>query len=163
MSVRIRPSESTDVPFLRQMLYEAAYWRGDIRPDFEAGLSTPEFRKLLADWGRDGDLAVVAEDASQPVGAAWLRFWDDQDHSFGYVSSDVPELGIGVVETYRNMGIGRRLMERLLSDVARAGTERVSLSVERDNPALHLYETLGFKVVGTVGNAYTMVASAGAA
>ncbi len=58
------------------------------------------------------------------------------------------------------MGIGRRLMERLLSDVARAGTERVSLSVERDNPALHLYETLGFKVIGTVGNAYTMVASA---
>ena len=163
MSVRVRSSESKDLPFLRQMLYEAAYWRGGIRPDFEVGLSTPEFRKLLADWGRDGDLAVVAEDASQPVGAARLRFWDDRDHSFGYVSSDVPELGIGVVETYRNMGIGRRLMERLLSDVAHAGTERVSLSVERDNPALHLYEALGFKVIGTVGNAYTMVASAGTA
>ena len=163
MSVRIRSSTSTDVPFLRQMLYEAAYWRGGNRPDFEVGLSTPEFRKLLADWGRDGDLAVVAEDGTEPVGAAWLRFWDDRDHSFGYVSSEVPELGIGVAETHRRMGIGRRLMERLLSDAAGAGTDRVSLSVERDNPALHLYETLGFKTVGTVGNAYTMVSSAGAA
>jgi ribosomal protein S18 acetylase RimI-like enzyme len=163
MSIRIRSGTSTDVPFLRQMLYEAAYWRGGSRPGVEVGLSPPELRKLLAGWGREGDLAVVAEAGTEPVGAAWLRFWDDRDHSFGYVSSEIPELGIGVAETHRGMGIGRKLLERLLLEAARAGVNRVSLSVERDNPALHLYETSGFKTVGVVGTAYTMVASAGAA
>ena len=139
------------------MLYEAAYWRGDNRPDLEIGLAAPELRKLLADWGRDGDLAVVAEDESEAVGAAWLRFWNDRDHSFGYVSSDVPELGIGVAQAHRRMGIGRSLMMRLLSDAANAGAKGVSLSVERDNAALHLYETLGFESIGMVGNAYTMI------
>ena len=82
MSIRIRSSTSKDVPFLQKMLYEAAYWRGGDRPGIEVGLSTSELSKLLADWGRDGDLAVVAEDESKPVGAAWLRFWDDQNHSW---------------------------------------------------------------------------------
>jgi GNAT superfamily N-acetyltransferase len=114
------------------MLYEAAYWRGGHRPDFEVGLSTPEHSKLLADWGRDGDTAVVAENGSKPV---------------------------GVAERYRNMGIGRWLVEQLFADSAHAGTEQVSLSVEQDNPALYLYKAMGFKIVGTVGNVYTMVAN----
>jgi ribosomal protein S18 acetylase RimI-like enzyme len=52
------------------------------------------------------------------------------------------------------------LTKRLLSDVARCGTRRVSLGVERHNPALPLYEAPGFKTIGTVGNAYTMVVNA---
>ena len=161
MSIRIRSGTSGDVSFLREMLYEAAYWRGDDRPDLEIGLSTPELSKLLSAWGRIGDMAVIAECDSEPVGAAWLRLWDDLDHSFGYVAREVPELGIGVAEPHRGRGIGRRLIVALLSDAYRAGVARVSLSVERDNPALHLYESLGFKSVGIVGNAYTMVVNAG--
>lgn len=163
MTIMIRTGRKTDVSFLRRMLYEAAYWRKGNRPGIKKGLSVPELSKLLANWGRDGDLAVIAELEEQPVGAAWIRYWSDADHSFGYVASEVPELGIGVLPDYRNMGIGRKLMERLTADAARLGIGQVSLSVERDNPALHLYESLGFKTVSTCGNAFTMVISTNAA
>lgn len=161
MLIRIRLATGGDVPFLREMLYEAAYWRGGHRPGLEMGLSTPELSKLLAGWGRDGDIAVVAERDPELLGAAWLRFWDDLDHSFGYVAREVPELGIGVSERHRSLGIGRQLMTRLLSEARLAGIARVSLSVERDNRALHLYRSLGFKSVGVVGNSYTMVVNTG--
>ena len=156
--VTIRPAAEADLTFLRQMLYEAAYWKGAPRPDLEGGLAYPVLSKLLAGWGRAGDRAVVAEAAEEPVGAAWLRFWSDVDHSFGYVAPEVPEIGIGVAAAYRQRGIGRLLMTRLLGEAARAGTLRVSLSVERDNPALHLYDSLGFETVGELGSACTMVA-----
>lgn len=141
------------------MLYEAAYWRADNRPDLEAGLSVPEIHKLLTNWGRCGDCAVVAENEGRRIGAAWFRFWDDNDHSYGYVSADIPEVAIGLFEDCRGMGIGRQLLERLLAEATSAGIDQVSLSVEKDNPALNLYRSLGFHEVQTIGNAYTMVAN----
>ena len=73
MSVRIRSSESMDVPFLRQMLYEAAYWRGGIRPDLEAGLSD---RLNSASCLPNGDEMetwqwLPKRHRKKPVGAAW--------------------------------------------------------------------------------------------
>jgi ribosomal protein S18 acetylase RimI-like enzyme len=56
----------------------------------------------------------------------------------------------------RGQGIGCTLLGAL---IARARSDRVpqlSLSVEKDNPALKLYESAGFEIVGTVGNAWTM-------
>lgn len=157
MSIVVRPGREEDLSFLREMLYEAAYWRGGDRPQIDIGLSTPELCKLLADWGRAGDLAVIAEEAGTPVGAAWLRLWNDDNHSYGYVSSEVPELGVGVVSQHRNKGIGRKLLTQLLGHANSAGMRQVSLSVERDNPSYYLYESLGFNVVGTLDNALTMM------
>ncbi len=163
MTLCIRAGKSGDLTFLRRMLYEAAYWRGTDLPEIELGLSTPQLSKLLSDWGRKGDTAVVAEDESTAIGAAWFRFWDDANHSFGYVSSEVPELAIGVAMEHRGRGVGRKLIQALICEAADAGIARISLSVERDNPALHLYESVGFKVIGHGGNPCTMVISARAA
>jgi len=159
MLIHLRKGTPSDLPFLRRMLYEAAYWRGVERPEFEKGLSTTELSKLLANWGREDDTAVLAEEAATPVGAVWYRLWDDANHSYGYVSSAVPELAIGVLEQYRRKGVGRRLLEHLLREGSLSGYAQLSLSVERDNPALVLYESLGFKIIGAVGNAYTMIAN----
>ena len=140
------------------MLYEAAYWREGDRPEFEDGLSAPELRKLLADWGRTGDCALIAIDDQTPVGAAWYRFWTDRNHSYGYIANDIPELAIGVLAENRGQGVGRQLLARLLAEAHDAGIKQVSLSVEQDNPALHLYESMAFKRVAQVDNSLTMVA-----
>jgi ribosomal protein S18 acetylase RimI-like enzyme len=66
------------------------------------------------------------------------------DPGFGFVALDVPELTIGVVAEARGRGIGRRLLERLIADARERGVARLSLSVELDNPAMALYEHLGF-------------------
>lgn len=160
MDYKIRPGSSDDLPFLRAMLYEAAFWRpGEDRPGIDEAFANPELAKILMDWGaRDGDTAVVAEDEGKPAGAAFYRFWTEDDHSYGFVAEDIPELGIAVWESHRRRGIGRALLTALLTQAAAKGVSKVSLSVERDNPARHLYESLGFTTAGTVDNAFTMVA-----
>ena len=161
MPQQIRDASPGDVPFLRAMLYEAAYWRPETpRPDIDAALAQPHLAKLLEEWGtRPGDTAViaVAQDGT-PTGAAWYRFWTDADHSYGYVDELTPEIGIGVVREYRRQGIGRALLRALLDRALASGLQRVSLSVETDNPAQHLYTALGFQTIGTLGTAYTMIA-----
>ena len=155
-----RPGTSQDIHFLKEMLFEAAYWRPDQeRPSLENGLARPDLVYLLEDWGRDGDTAVIALiQGSQRVGAAWYRFWEPEQHSYGYVSSEIPEAAIAVCEAYRGLGIGHLLIEALLKTAAETGIEKVSLSVEVDNPALNLYQQHGFKPVGKTGNSWTMVA-----
>ncbi|MDR3134924.1 MAG: GNAT family N-acetyltransferase [Deltaproteobacteria bacterium] len=48
---------------------------------------------------------------------------------------------------YRGRGIGERLLERHLAELARLGYERVTLSAQKKNSAVRLYERLGFEVV----------------
>jgi ribosomal protein S18 acetylase RimI-like enzyme len=156
----IRPARSSDVPLLREMLFEAAFWREAApRPAPEEGLARPDLAKLLAGWGRAGDAAVVAEAQSGfGVGAAWYRFWSAENHSYGFVAPEIPELGLAVRSEQRRHGIGSRLLQALLAEAARADIRQLSLSVELENPALRLYERSGFKRVGRVGGAWTMVA-----
>ena len=164
--VRLRSAETRDLPFLREMLFEAAFWRmGHERPDLESGLATPELAKLLEGWGdRAGDLGVIAEAAGGArIGAAWLRYWSAESHSYGFVAPDVPELGVAVRRQARRGGVGERLLRALLEDAARRGATQVSLSVEPDNPAANLYARLGFRRVEVVGGAWTMVAAVGGA
>ena len=160
MELTLREGTIRDLPFLREMLYEAAFWRpGAARLPIDEALPRPDLAKLLQGWGREGDAAVIAESASnRPEGAAWYRFWTDEEHSYGYVRPDTPELAIAVVKGGRGRGIGGQLLHALKKLAADRGIESLSLSVEQDNPARHLYLQRGFEQVETVGNAWTMIA-----
>ncbi len=156
MAVSLRPAGADDMPFLTAMLAEAAYWRsGGPPPDVDV-LALPDVARYLRDWPRPGDVGVVAEDGA-PVGAAWLRFLPEDEPGYGFVDAVTPELTIGVVFSRRGQGIGRRLLVGLLDAAREAGVERVSLSVEPDNPAMRLYESAGFVPVGVNGGAVTML------
>lgn len=55
---------------------------------------------------------------------------------------------IAVVESARGMGLGRTLMNALLSEARTRGADEVFLEVRADNPtAQHLYESLGFEAI----------------
>ena len=70
----------------------------------------------------------------------------------------MPELAIAVRAEARRLGVGEALLLALLAHAGAQGVEEISLSVELDNPALRLYERLGFRRVGRVGGAWTLVA-----
>jgi ribosomal-protein-alanine N-acetyltransferase len=56
---------------------------------------------------------------------------------------------LAVLPAYRRQGIGRALLDRVLSDAAADGATRALLEVRRSNePARRLYERLGFTVAG---------------
>jgi ribosomal protein S18 acetylase RimI-like enzyme len=51
-----------------------------------------------------------------------------------------------VLKTYRGKGIGRQLMNALISEAENRGSSRLTLEVRKDNPtAQNLYKSLGFK------------------
>lgn len=154
----VRPARSTDADFLTEMLVMAAFWRPDgPTGSVQAVLERPEFAHYVSGWPRPGDLGVVAEGKEGPVGAAWLRLLPEDDPGYGFVDAATPELSIGVAPPQRGQGVGSSLLEALVASAREQARSAVSLSVEPDNPARHLYERFGFQVVSAVNGSVTML------
>lgn len=154
----IRPLTEGDLPFLRRMLDAAAFWRpprenaiGRLRQRIVRPPLRFLFRNYLAmyhaDWGRPGDLGLVAELDGTPVGAVWYRFFTEARHGDGYIDDETPELAIAVVDGYRGRGIGRALLEAIAEAAREQGVKRIGLSVDRDNPARDLYASIGYREI----------------
>jgi GNAT superfamily N-acetyltransferase len=82
--------------------------------------------------------------AGTPVGAAYCRL----TRGYGYVDEQTPEVAIGIDERYRGRGIGAALLGALADRARKEGFSRLSLSVERENPARRLYERAGYREIG---------------
>jgi ribosomal protein S18 acetylase RimI-like enzyme len=157
MQITVRQGTIKDLPFLRQMLFEAFFWSPDyLRPPLSEFVNEPEIKNLLGNWGRNGDTAVIAQAGEVSVGAAWYRFWSADHHSYGYIDEETPELGMAVSAGFRSKGIGRKLLIAILEMACDQGIRSMSLSVDPHNFALHLYESEGFSKVGESGTSWTM-------
>jgi RimJ/RimL family protein N-acetyltransferase len=102
--------------------------------------------KLLEDKGCLFIVAEVVEGGKgKLVGNLTMTRYGDVKKS-----EHVRVLGMLVVDGYREMGVGTKLMERALRWAkAKKGVEKVTLGVFSDNKrALRLYEKFGFKVEG---------------
>jgi ribosomal protein S18 acetylase RimI-like enzyme len=136
-----RKGSAADVPFMRSMLAHAYAWRVNA---FEADIPLSRY---VDNWGRAGDLAVIAHETGNRVGAAWLRLFKSSEPGYGFVDEQTPELSIAVVPSRRRHGLGQELMDALLDAARAAGHRAVSLSVEADSPAVAFYERNGFERV----------------
>jgi ribosomal protein S18 acetylase RimI-like enzyme len=148
----IRRAGPQDVRFLKDMLRHAYYWRATTVP--ESG--EPPVQRYVERWGRPGDTALIAIQDFEPVGAAWYRLFKPDNAGYGFLDEQTPELSIAVVPSKRGSGLGSDLLAALLERARADGHEAISLSVERDNPAIHLYERHGFRRVREDEGAFTM-------
>lgn len=151
-----RDATTEDENFLRQMLVQAAAWRGAATPHAAEALAAPHVALYIEGWGRPGDAGLIAEEDEQPIGASWYRVFTEVEHGYGFIEARIPELTLAVAEEARGRGIGTSLLLALVRRAHPEGHNALSLSVEEDNPALRLYERVGFVRVGRVGNAWTM-------
>ena len=143
--LRIRDLESADADFLGVMLYEAVYWNpAKERLPAEFVLAHPALTIFHAGWGRPGDTGLVAEVDDCPAGVVWYRLFTEAEHGEGFVDEATPELAISVADGHRGQGIGGALMEAIHDRARAEGFERISLSVDADNPAKRLYARLGY-------------------
>jgi ribosomal protein S18 acetylase RimI-like enzyme len=157
-SISIRRITTEDEPFLWEMLYQALYVSEGSEPFPSDIVQRPEISRYVQSWGQSGDDGVIAVDKAndRPVGAAWLRLLRKENRGYGYVNDETPELSIAVAPEHRGKGVGTKLLTELLTE-AETRYSAVSLSVSVDNPAVRLYERMGFEVVWRSGNSITMI------
>ena len=157
-AVAIRPAVASDRALLDAMLVETVNW-DPRRPPRRATdvLTDPMLLRYVAGWPRPDDLGVVAVAAGEDVGAAWCRHFGAATPGYGFVDEHTPEVSIALAGPWRGKGLGRRLLVGLAEAARAAGRPRLSLSVERGNPARHLYEWVGYAEVGGGTDAAVMV------
>ena len=154
MSTIIREIRPEEHDLLREFLYQAIYLPEGVEPPPRSVVDLPELQVYIADFGtRPGDHCIVAEAAGKVVGAAWCRIMAD----YGHIDNDTPSLAISLLPEYRGLGIGTRLLNDLLLLLQEHGYLRASLSVQKENPALRLYQRTGFRIVAERGTEYLML------
>jgi GNAT superfamily N-acetyltransferase len=152
---RIKPEE---YPVLTTFLYEAIYVPEGMEPPPLSIVSNPEVSFYIKDFGRAGDICLVCEAHKQIVGAAWSRILDGEgERGYGNIGAGIPELAISVLPGYRGRGIGLGLLQRLHIALGAEGYDRISLSVQKANPAFRLYERAGYRVLREQEDDYIMV------
>jgi ribosomal protein S18 acetylase RimI-like enzyme len=147
----IRKGSNADVPFMRSMLAHAYGWRVNAL-DTDIPLA-----RYVDNWGRSGDLALIAHETGNRVGAAWLRRFSASEPGYAFVDEQTPELSIAVVPSRRRHGVGQELLDALLAKARDEGYGAVSLSVEKDSPAVKFYERNGFERAGESDGGLTML------
>ena len=161
MTVSLREARRDDLPFLREMLYEAVYWRSialQANPPFDEGLAAPGVSNALDGWGeRKGDTAVIAKVDSIPAGAAWYRFYRESNAIRGYVDEMTPVVVLAVARDQRRQGVATRLLNNLIERARERGVSRLSLMVSNDNHAYELYRKSGFRVLSDSGDSRLMI------
>ena len=156
-NVVFRVAGRDDEPVLRGMLYLALFVPpGAAAPDHSV-VEQPELARYVSGWGRRGDVGIIAVGANgDSLGAAWLRLWSELDRGYGFIDMQTPELSVAVRPEARGAGVGTQLLRRLLQR-ADESYDRVSLSVSLLNPAVRLYERLGFAPVTIASASMIMV------
>jgi ribosomal protein S18 acetylase RimI-like enzyme len=146
----IRRATFEDLPFLWEMLFEAAAVSDRIREmGMETALALPAIAHILENFGREGDFGYVAETADKIlIGAVWARLFPAEAKGYGFVSAEIPELAVAVAPDFRGLGAGTKLLEELIKEARNLKFPALSLSVDRRNPAIKLYERLGFTDAG---------------
>lgn len=141
----IRPALPSDEPTLWQMLFYAAHIHDEAGKTIADAQADPFLSKYVRNWGQAGDIGYIAVDgASQAnMGAVWVRHFADE--------AKFPELAIAVLPDYIGQGVGTALMEALIAG-ATCHYPAIVLSVREDNPALRLYQRLGFVVTQEIVN-----------
>lgn len=83
---------------------------------------------------------LVIEADGVPAGRLYLDRW----------SNEIRVMDISLLPPHRGQGIGSFLLQQLLDEAQQSG-KLVSIHVERFNPALKLYQRLGFRMVEDKG------------
>lgn len=140
--INFRPITQGDMAFLRDL-----YASG--RRDELAAAPWPEEQKR-AFLNQQFDLQHAHYQRYFP--AAWFEIVQHGTRPIGRrylerMPSEYRLIDIALIEDYRNRGVGTALMREVLDKAASEGVA-VRIHVEKFNPALRLYQRLGFREIG---------------
>ena len=157
--MRIRELKNEESDVLKDFTYEAIFIPEGVEPPDRSIVELPELKVYYEDFGTGkDDCCLVAEDDStegavEIAGAVWTRVMDD----YGHVDDDTPSLAISLYENHRGKGIGTQLLNDMLCTLKEKGYKRVSLSVQKANYAVRMYQHAGFNILDENEEEYIMV------
>lgn len=150
----IREIKPSEYPLLEDFLYEAIFIPDGIELPPKSIVQEPELQVYVSRFGEEkDDRALVAEVDGKVIGAVWTRIMPD----YGHIDDETPSLAISLYKAYRGLGIGTALLQAMLSLLKESGYVRTSLSVQKANDAVKLYQKVGYKVVEEKDEEYIMV------
>jgi ribosomal protein S18 acetylase RimI-like enzyme len=149
-AVSLRPISTDDEAFLYQVYastraeelallgWDAARKSAFLRMQFDA-----QHRHYQDQFPNADFLVIYAGD--QPIGRLYVDRGDDE----------INIVDIALLPEHRRRGIGSALLKAILAEADQTG-KPVRIHVERFNPALHLYDRLGFVKTGDSGVYFLM-------
>lgn len=136
----LRAATADDDSFIVEMARHACVIEDRPPPD-------PDDDEVLEMLPPDGVVPIIAADHSgTPVGAVWT-YYGSPPLRCDAAGAPLPELCIAVAPGRRGAGIGGMLLDALFTDLATTH-DTMCTNVHVRNPAKHLYERKGFRVVG---------------
>jgi len=149
-SVNLRPAAPDDESFLRKVfastrIDEFKFLADQSQLDALINMQFNFQRQQYEAAYPHAEHNIILHD-DQPIGHLFV---DEGDREFTLVD-------IALLPEWRNAGIGRLLIEQLLTRATAVG-KAVRLHVSKSNPARRLYERLGFAINGEDGMYFEMV------
>ncbi len=143
--ITTRPITDADLPLLERIYASTRTEELAIVPWTDAQKSeflAMQFRAQHTDYQSrypDASFRIIEMDG-EPAGRLYVH----------HRVEEIRIIDISLLPEHRGHGIGSFLLESLIRESATCGTP-LTIHVERQNPALHLYQRLGFTPIGETG------------
>lgn len=148
--VSLRPIKAEDIPFLYQLYANTREdelaplgWTQDQLDAFLEMQFDAQHSYYIEQFSQ-ADFQII-QSGREPVGRLYTERRPDE----------IRIIDIALLPDYRNRGIGSSYLHQILAE-ARAAGLAVRIHVEQFNPALRLYERLGFIKIGDTGVYFLM-------
>src|SRR6266849_6049449 len=150
MKITLRPAIDADYGFMRELYGATRAEEMERFPFDEAQKRAFLDQQFAAQFEHYGihyptcERNIIERDGT-PIGRLWIDEWRDQ----------IRIVDIALVPEHRGGGLGSGLVRAVLDRGSKAG-KPVTIHVEAFNPALRLYQRLGFEHVDSNGVYYLM-------
>jgi GNAT superfamily N-acetyltransferase len=144
--VTFRPIRPEDQEFLCRLYAstrEEELAQTDWSPEQKAAFLRQQFEAQHQHYQKyypNGRFDLILDQGGEPIGRLYVEEWPSQFRL----------IDVALVPERRNGGLGSRLLHDLMAEAAAAG-KALTIHVECFNPALRLYERLGFRKIEDKG------------
>ena len=129
---------------LSDFLYEAIFIPEGVEAPPRSIIEDESLQIYIRDFGKfPDDRCLVAESNGRIVGAIWSRIMND----YGHIDDLTPSIAISLYKEFRNKGIGSQLLRQMLDLLRKDRYKSVSLSVQKANYAIRMYQKAGFQIL----------------
>ncbi len=141
------PATVSRIMAVMEAAFDPAYGEAWNRRQVSDALAMPSTHALVINAdGEEIPAQTNGHEPREPAGFVLTRNAADEEEL----------LLIGVMPGLRGRGLGQTLIDRMFEQARSRGVTRIFLEMRKGNPAVHLYQKLGFEPIGERPNYYRM-------